>query len=88
MHVDYISAISTPTLQSFHPAELDSLRDRHLERPIVLVISAAANHNRVRVKERRNFTEAVLFEAVATALFRRVHPPPLVDVRGGLFCTL
>lgn len=85
MHVDYISANSTPTLQSFHPPELNSLRYRHLQHPIVLVIFAVANHNTVHANERRNLTEAVLFLAVATALFRRIHPPAPVEVRGRLF---
>lgn len=85
MYLDCISANSTPTLQSFHPPELNRQRYRHLKQPIVVVKFAVANHNRVLAKERRNLTKADLFGAVATALFRLAHPPPPVDVGGGPF---
>lgn len=85
MHEVCFSASSTPTMQFFHPPQCNSPHDRRLNRPIALLVAAAANHNQVRAHERRNFAEAVLFGAVATALFRRVHPPPPVDVRGGRF---
>lgn len=60
MHADYISANSTPTLQSYHPPELNSLRYRHLQHPIVLVIFAVANHNTAHANEKAEFNRGRL----------------------------